>query len=179
MPSPVRPPWPAAVASTRSGVEVRLRPQRRDDRDLVAGFFAALTPASRYRRFLQPLERLPEGMLRHLLAVDGCRHTAMVAMVDQECVGIARYVALSGEPGVAEVAVTVADRHQRRGIARLLVEALRTPAANAGVHTFVYLVHPENRAALGLLRSLGVQPEWSGGLFEGREPLPAPAPAAA
>ncbi|HVD12963.1 MAG TPA: GNAT family N-acetyltransferase [Actinomycetota bacterium] len=179
MPSPVRSPRPDAVARTRGGVKVRLRPQRRDDRDLLAGFFAALSPASRHRRFLQPLDRLPEGMLRHLLAVDGYRHAALVATVGGECVGIARYIALSGEPGVAEVALTVADHHQGRGIGRLLVEALRAPAASAGIRTFVYLVHPENRAALGLLHSLGVQPVWSGGLFEGREPLPAPAPAAA
>jgi GNAT superfamily N-acetyltransferase len=179
MPSPVRSPWPAAVARTRTGVEVRLRAQRRDDRDLLTGFFAALSPASRYGRFLQPFERLPEGMLRHLLAVDGCRHAAVVATVDGECVGIARYVALAGEPGVAEVAVTVADPHQRRGIGRLLVESLRVPAARTGIHTFLYLVHPENRAALGLLHALGVRPAWSGGLFEGREPLPAEAATAA
>ena len=168
MPSPVRSPWPDAAAHTRGGVEVRLRPQRRDDRDLVAGFFAALSPASRYRRFLQPVERLSEGMLQHLLAVDGCRHTAVVATIDEECVGIARYVALSGEPGVAEVAVTIADRYQRRGIGRLLVEALRAPAAGAGIHTFVYLVHPDNRSA----RSVGAgrcsgggwrQRSWRGG----------------
>jgi GNAT superfamily N-acetyltransferase len=179
MPSPVRSPWPDAVARTRDGVEVRLRPQRRDDRELLTGFFAALSPASRQRRFLQPIERLPEGMLRRLLDVDGCRHAAAVATVDGECAGIARYLALSGEPGVAEVALTVAERHQRRGIGRLLVEALRAPAARAGIHTFVYLVHPENRAALGLLHALGVQPLWCGGLFEGRETLPASASAAA
>jgi GNAT superfamily N-acetyltransferase len=178
MPDPM-PPEQSAVAQTRDGVEVRLRPQRHDERDLVAGFFAGLSQGSRYRRFLQPVGQLPEGMLRHLLAVDGHRHVAMVATVGGECVGIARYLALSDEPGVAEVAVTVTDRYQRRGIGRLLVEALRAPAVRAGITTFLYLVHPSNRAALGLVRSLGVQPRWSGGLVEGRQRLPSSPSAAA
>jgi GNAT superfamily N-acetyltransferase len=169
----------AAVAQARDGTEVRLRPQRRDDRDLVARFFAELSPTSRHRRFLQSFERLPEAMLGRLLAVDGGRHAAVVASVDGECAGIARYVALSGEPGAAEVAVTVADRHQGRGIGRLLVEALRAPAAGAGITTFVYLVHPENRFALRLLRRMGVPLVWHGGLVEGRERLPAGGPVAA
>jgi GNAT superfamily N-acetyltransferase len=162
-----------AVARTRDGAAVRLRAQRRDDRDLVARFFAELSPTSRHRRFLQSFERLPEAMLRRLLAVDGSHHAAVVASVDGECAGIARYFALPDEPGVAEVAVTVADRHQGRGIGRLLVEALRAPAAGAGITTFVYLVHPENRFALRLLRHMGVPLAWRGGLVEGREPLPA------
>lgn len=169
----------AAADWTRDGVAVELRPQGRHDRELVAGFFDGLSPGSRYRRFLQPLGRLPEAMLRHLLAVDGERHAAMVAMVAGECVGIARYLALHDEPGVAEVAVTVTDRHQGRGIGRLLVASLRAPAARAGITTFLYLVHPSNRAALGLVRSLGVQPVWCGGLVEGRERLPSPPSSAA
>jgi GNAT superfamily N-acetyltransferase len=160
-----------SLATARDGTAVGLRPLRRDERELVARFYAGLSAESRRRRFLQPMPRLPEAMLRRLLEVDGRRHVAVVAAVDGECVGIARYLALADEPGVAEVAVTVTDRYQGRGIGRLLVEALRPVAVRAGLTSLVYLVEPTNRPALGLLRSLGVELSFRDGLVQGRQHL--------
>jgi GNAT superfamily N-acetyltransferase len=167
---------PAVTARARDGSEVRLRPLRRDERDLVAGFFAGLSEDSRRRRFLQPTPRLSEAMLRHLVDVDVGRHVAMVAEVDGDCAGIARWVALPDEPGAAEVAVTVTDRFQGRGIGRLLLDALGPSAAEAGVTTFVYLADPTNRPVLHLLRSLGAQLGFCDGLVKGRQPVPAREP---
>lgn len=133
---------------------------------------AGLSAQSRHRRFLQPRPRLPEAMLRRLVDVDGHRHLAMVATVEGQCAGIARYIALADEPGAAEVAVTVTDRYQRRGIGRLLVDALRPAAVRAGLTALVYLVDPTNRPALGLLRSLGVELAFRDGLVQGRQHLP-------
>jgi GNAT superfamily N-acetyltransferase len=167
-PSPV---IPAVTARARDGTRVGLRPLHRGERDLVAGFFAGLSQESRRRRFLQPMPRLPEAMLRHLVDVDGRRHAAIVAEVDGQCAGIARWVALPDEPGAAEVAVTVADRFQGRGIGRLLLDALARRAARAGVTTLVYLADPTNLPVLRLLRSLGVQLAYCDGLVQGRQPL--------
>jgi GNAT superfamily N-acetyltransferase len=158
-------------AIARDGSVVYLRQLRRDERELVAWFFAGLSADSRQRRFLQPMPRLPEARLGRLADVDGRRHVAIVAIVDGECVGIASYVALADEPGAAEVAVAVVDRYQGRGIGRLLVEALRSAASRAGLATFVYLVDPTNRPVLRLLRSLEVQLAFRDGLVEGRQRL--------
>jgi GNAT superfamily N-acetyltransferase len=160
------------LATTRDGTAVQLRRLRRDERDLVARFFAGLSAESRRRRFLSPMPRLPEAMLGRLVDVDGRRHVAMVATVDGECAGIARYIALADEPGAAEVAVTVTDRYQGHGIGRLLVDALRPAAVRAGLTTLVYLVDPTNRPALGLLRSFGVELALRDGLVQGRQRLP-------
>jgi GNAT superfamily N-acetyltransferase len=162
---------PAVTAVARDGTEVRLRPLRRHERDLVAGFFAGLSEESRRRRFLQPMPRLSAAMLRHLVDVDGRRHLALVAEVGGECAGIARFIALPDQPGAAEVAVTVTDRFQGRGIGRLLLEALRPPALRAGARVFVYLVDPTNLPVLRALRSLGVQLAFRDGLVQGRQPL--------
>jgi GNAT superfamily N-acetyltransferase len=166
-----------APVRSRDGGEVRLRPLHRGERDLVAGFFAGLSDESRRRRFLQPMPRLPATMVRHLADVDGRRHVAMVAEVDGGCAGIARFVVLPDDPGAAEVAVTVTDRFQGRGIGRLLLETLRPAAAGAGVTALVYLVDPTNRPMLRLLRSLGVPLAFRDGLIQGRQPL-APPPGA-
>jgi GNAT superfamily N-acetyltransferase len=142
----------AATVLARDGTLVRLRPLRREERDLVAGFFAGLSEESRRRRFLGPMSRLPEAMLRHLVEVDGHRHVAVVA----------------------EVALTVTDRFQGRGIGRLLLGALAATAGGAGVGALVYLVDPGNRPMLGLLRSMGVELRFRDGLVQGRQPLARP-----
>jgi GNAT superfamily N-acetyltransferase len=160
------------LATTRDGTTVHLRLLRRDERELVARFFAGLSEESRRRRFLQPMPRLPEAMLRRLVEVDGHHHVAVVAEVDGRCVGIARYLALADEPGAAEVAVTVTDRYQGRGIGRLLVQALRPLAVHADLTSLVYLADPTNRPALRLLRSLGVELAFRDGLVRGRQRLP-------
>jgi ribosomal protein S18 acetylase RimI-like enzyme len=131
------------LASARDGTVVQLRLLRRHERELVARIFAGLSEESRRRRFLQPMPRLPEAMLRQLLAVDG------------RCVGIGRWIALADEPGTAKVAVTVTDRFQGRGIGRPLVQALQTLAVRAGLTSLVFPVEPTNRPALRLLQSRG------------------------
>jgi ribosomal protein S18 acetylase RimI-like enzyme len=170
---------PAVTARARDGTEVRLRPLGRGERDLVAAFFAGLSEDSRRRRFLQPMPRLSEAMLRHLVDVDGRRHAAVVAEVGGECAGIARFIALPDEPGAAEVAVTVTDRFQGRGIGRLLLDALGPSAAQAGLTTLVYLADPTNQPVLHLLRSLGVRLSFRDGMIQGRQPVPSRQPAVA
>jgi GNAT superfamily N-acetyltransferase len=160
------------LATTGDGTTVHLRLLLRDERELVARFFAGLSAESRRRRFLQPMPRLPEAMLRRLVEVDGHHHVAVVAEVDGRCVGIARWIALPDEPGAAEVAVTVTDRFQGRGIGRLLVQVLRPLAVRAGLTSLVYLADPTNRPALRLLRSLGVELAFRDGLVRGRQLLP-------
>jgi GNAT superfamily N-acetyltransferase len=159
------------VTVLTDGTTVRLRPLGRGERDLVADFFAGLSAQSRRRRFLQEMPRLPEPMLRYLVDVDGHRHVALVAQVDGQTAGIARFVALPDQPDAAEVAVTVADRYQGRGIGGLLVDALRPLADQAGVGSFVYLVDPINRPMLRLLRRRGVALRLRGGLVEGHQSL--------
>jgi GNAT superfamily N-acetyltransferase len=160
------------LATARDGTVVHLRLLRRDERDLVAGFYEGLSDNSKYHRFLQPMPRLPKAYLDKLVDVEGHRHVAVVATVDGECAGIARYIALPKEPGAAEVEVTVTDRYQGRGIGPLLLEALWPVAVRAGLTTFVCYIHPSNRRALNCLRSLGVQFSYRRGLGEGRLRLP-------
>ena len=154
------------------GVRVRVRPLGTDERELVAGFFDGLSAESRRRRFLQTMPRMPEGLVRRLAAVDGRRHVALVAEVDGETAGIARFVVLPGQSDLAEVAVTVADRFQGRGIGGVLLDVLATAAVRAGVETLVYLVDPTNHPMLRLLRHRDLELRFRDGLVEGTQPLP-------
>ena len=79
----------------------------------------------------------------------------------------------------AEIALTVEDAWQRRGVGRRLVRRLGVLAARRGFDTFVASIHPDNRAALALLRELVPDATvwFSSGEYQARLPLAGSRPA--
>jgi GNAT superfamily N-acetyltransferase len=125
-------------AVLRDGSEVVLRLIRPDDKELLRRGFLALSPESRYRRFFSPKHDLTAGELRYLTEVDGVRHFALgaVSVGGEDGLGIARFIQLDGEPGVAEAAIAVADHAQGRGLGSLLFQRLVAAAIERGVTRF-------------------------------------------
>ena len=158
--------------------EITIRELVPADRDLVVGVFDGLSPRSRFLRFLSPLPSLPEPTLDRLLDVDGHDHVALVAVRGGAGAGVARFVRDAEDRGLADVALTVVDAEQGRGLGRALLLALRDVAADRGVRALTFDVHPGNAAMLGLLRSLDARMAWREGLVHGslatprREALP-------
>ena len=150
-----------ATFSLPDDTRVRLRPIVPGDKAVLAEGVRRLSAASRYRRFMTPLEELDEGMLRQLTELDYVDHFAWLALLadrpGQPAVGVARYVRLDEEPEVAEAAVTVIDEHQGRGIGTLLLEALGTVALENGIGTLRGYVLEENRAMREVLEGVGAR----------------------
>ena len=163
------PPQPPVLGphTLGDGTPVRLRPLVREDRDGLAEGFAALSPESRYHRFLAPLRALTPAMLGHLVDdVDGDSHVAIVCeVVDGAAVGVGRYVRERARPRYAEAAVTVADRWQGRGVGRLLSTGIAALAWANGVRFFTAMVHADNAPSLAMLARLGVVVERSAAGF--------------
>ena len=92
-------------------------------------------------------------MLLRLTNVDHDRREALVALDGDEIVAVARY---DGQPGAieAEIAVTVEDAWQHRGVGKRLARRLAAVALDHGFERFIATMLPDNRAALGLLRKL-------------------------
>jgi GNAT superfamily N-acetyltransferase len=67
----------------------------------------------------------------------------------------------------AEIAITVVDRFQRRGLGRALFEALTASARAAGIETFHFAIEPWNRVVLRMLAGIEVVGE-EDGLLTGR-----------
>ena len=142
------------------GSFVRIRQGHRSDRALLLRGFARLSPESRYRRFLAPMPELTEGMIRYLTEIDHHDHEAMIA-IDEDCgegIGVARYVRSATRPTVAEVAVTVIDDWQRRGLGTLLLELISARAREEGITTFTALMLATNQDMIDMLMRLDPHP---------------------
>jgi len=145
-----------APIALRDGSRVRVRQGHRSDRDLLLRGFERLSPESRYRRFLAPMQELTESTLRYLTEIDHHDHEAMIALDDQtgEGIGVARYVRDPDHPDVAEVAVTVIDDWQGRGLGTLLLEVISARARQEGITRFTALMLATNQEMMDLLQAL-------------------------
>jgi RimJ/RimL family protein N-acetyltransferase len=126
------------------------------DRRAVVFTFGRLGERSRYQRYLMTKDFLTPRELQLLLGVDHWHHEALIAFSPppRAPIGIARYVRLD-DFDVAEVAVEVVDRWQRRGVGTALVQALRERALRAGIRTFRVSMLRDNKAARALADRLG------------------------
>lgn len=148
---------PGATATARldDGSHIQLRPVTPDDKALLLEGFSRLSDRARYLRFLAPTEKLSPRQLAYLSEVDHHRHVAWGALDGDEAAGVGRWVRYDDDPSAADVAITVLDDHQRRGIGRLLLEVLAASARARGVGVLHFDVLAENEAMNGLLASLG------------------------
>jgi RimJ/RimL family protein N-acetyltransferase len=131
-------------------VDVLIRPIRPDDKALLAAGMEHLSSRSLYQRFLVPKQSLSSAELRYLTEVDFRDHVALVAVRPEEpdvLVGVGRWVRLTHDPEVAEIAFVVADDLQHRGLGTALAEALADAARSRGVRRFVATMLPDNPAA--------------------------------
>jgi RimJ/RimL family protein N-acetyltransferase len=141
----------------RDGSRVRIRQLHRGDRELWQRGFEHLGAESRYRRFLSPMPEASGRMARALTELDHRDHDAVVAIDEEsgEGIGVARYVRDPSRPHVAELALTIVDEWQGRGIGTLLLGALCGRAREEGVRTFTALMLASNREMMNALKRLG------------------------
>jgi GNAT superfamily N-acetyltransferase len=146
-----------ALLQLRDGTTLDVRPVESGDKDLIRRGFERLSPRSRYRRFLSPVPRLHDRMLTFLTEVDHRDHEALLTLdaATGEVVAVARFVRLGSDPASAEVAVTVLDDWQGRGLGTALLEALADRARQESVTRFTGVALAENGDALGLFGKLG------------------------
>ena len=145
------------------GTPVTLRHIRPEDAAELRRGLERLSPESRYRRFLAPVTELTDAQLDYLTRVDGRDHVAIVAVTHapgsstEEGLGVARFVRVSGEPAVAEAAITVIDDAQGKGLGRLLALAIARAAHERGVERFRGRILAENPRVHQLLEDVGAR----------------------
>jgi RimJ/RimL family protein N-acetyltransferase len=139
------------------GSQLYVRHVKPADRDLIEKAWLLLTEESQRKRFLAPKPRLTSSDLRYLTEIDGHDHVALIAVRLNEpkrVVAVARYVRLREDPETAEVAVTVADPMQGKGVGKALGVLLADEARGRGVKRFSASILSDNRPALRLMATM-------------------------
>lgn len=113
---------------------------------------------SLYRRFFAPRRDFTEKETSFFLNVDFVDHVALIATVKENgrplIVGGGRYVVV--QPGQAELAFTVIDSYQGKGIGTALMRHLIAIARDAALRELIAQVLPNNAAMLRVLKNSGL-----------------------
>jgi RimJ/RimL family protein N-acetyltransferase len=143
-------------AVLRDGSAVVIRPVRSSDAPLLADGFARLSAEPRRTRFLWPRDELSPAELRYFTSIDHHGHEALGALDDRtgRRVGVARYVRHADDPQTAEIAVTVVDAWQGRGLGTELLAQLADLAHAKGIQHFTPLGPDDHAAMAGLPQSM-------------------------
>jgi len=147
-----------ATETLRDGSRVELRALRSSDRRDLEKAVDRTSPLSLHRRFFGVKTVFTEAETHYLVDVDFKRHVALVAVVEEggrpTIVGGGRYVVVSD--GNAEVAFTIIDAYQGRGIGSHLMRHLALIAKSQGLRQLVAEVLPENAPMLKTFERSGL-----------------------
>jgi GNAT superfamily N-acetyltransferase len=153
-------PYPAELESVENfkGVEIRFRPIKPSDERLLREFFYSHSAETVYQRYHAPLKSLTPPQIQQLCTLDYDRQMALVGFTregeTEKMAAVARYV-LDLSTGLAEVAFTVHDDLQCRGIGTWLLDRLIAIARPRGIRGFVGYVLAGNVRMLNLFHRSG------------------------
>ena len=149
----------SAVESLRNGERIEIRALRPQDRDDLIAAIDRTSSESLYRRFFAVRRHFTETEQSFYLNIDFIRHVALVALVEENgqptIIGGGRYIV--DKPGQAEVAFTVIDKYQGRGLGTALLHHLAMIARQADLRELVAYVLPDNRAMLKVFEKSGLK----------------------
>lgn len=144
--------WEADVV-LGDGSACHMRPIRPDDADLLRRFHEQLSPQTIYYRYFAPYPELMERDVKRLTTTDYHDRVALVATVAGQIVGVGRFDRVSDTD--AEVAFTVRDDYQGRGLGSVLLEHVAAAARERGLRRFVADVLPQNRRMVATFSRAG------------------------
>lgn len=146
--------------SLKSGETIAVRLIRASDKDKMLRAFAELSDASRYKRFFGAKHTLTESDLRYFTENDYWDHFALGAVAmnedgtEGEGLAVARCIRLHEDPDCAEVAITVIDRMQGKGLGRALLERLISAALERDIYRFRFLCLAYNQDMQNLVKQV-------------------------
>jgi len=153
----------SADAKLHDGTSIHIRAIRPDDKERLRDHGAHLSSRSVYFRFLGPKKKLSESDLALFTELDFEKRVGLVATLghgaEEHIIGVGRYADLeteAGAPRSAELAFSVVDQYQHRGIGILLLRHLVQIARQQGIHQLEAEVFADNKAMLGVIQAAGV-----------------------
>ena len=147
--------WAADVLGS-DGRAVRVRPILPNDSEKISRFHTSLSERTRYLRYFGSHDVLSDRELARMTNVDYRDRMAFVAELGAEVIGMAIYERLPNST-FAEVAFTISDQHQGRGLGSIFLEHLAGAAAECGIDHFEAEVLSENRSMIQVFRRAGYE----------------------
>jgi len=150
----------SATETLPGGQLLRLRAIRPDDRAALRAEFLKLSKATVRDRFFSIKMDLTPAELSYFTEVDFDQHVALVAELETDTgyqpAAVARLVRKSDQADHAEIAITVADALQGKGIGEIMLRHLFDCARGLGVRRIDASVLAENRRMMHLIRKTGL-----------------------
>lgn len=154
------PGW-TAKTTLADGTGIIVRPLLDEDREGIEEGFERLSAESRYQRFMTSMETLPEHYVDYLTNVDYARDFAVIAAIEDpvrfelQGLGIARFITLDEPCDEAELAITILDETQGRGLGMLFMNILLRAAQERGLRALRAEVLPDNKGMQTLAAKWG------------------------
>jgi len=141
------------------GRPVVIRAQRPDDREELLAAVHRASTETLYHRFFAVKREFSKEEAHFFLDIDFVNHVALVAEAVEGgrpvIVGGCRYVMV--EPGRAEVAFSVIDAYQKRGLGTALMRHIAAIGREAGLKELVAEVLSDNAPMLKVFERSGLQ----------------------
>ncbi|HGE71629.1 TPA: GNAT family N-acetyltransferase [Candidatus Poribacteria bacterium] len=139
-------------------MEIFIRPVKASDERLFQEYLYRLSERSIYLRFFQIRKAFPHDLAQELVAVDYQQNMGIVGTLDSSdtspIVAAAHWM-LDYNENMAEVAFSVADEYQRRGIGTYLLRLLIRLARERGIRGFRATVIASNTGMIRVFQKSG------------------------
>jgi acetyltransferase len=147
----------------KNGTLIRIRPISENDAKREQAFVRALSPETRYRRFMSVCSELSDDQLERFTHIDYDRNMAFIALIEENGVdkeiGVCRYAATTDDSSRSscEFAIVISDAWQNQGLGYHLMQQLIQAARRHGFATMTGEFLAENIPMLNFVTSLGFQ----------------------
>jgi len=137
--------------SLRDGLEIKIRPIKSSDEDMMRGLFYNFSDESKYFRYFASKPVMPHKEMQSYVNIDYEKVLSVVAIVEkgrnERIIAEARY-AYDKRNDAYEVAFIVDEEFQGKGVASFMFNYLIKIARDRGIRSFVAYVLPRNEAML-------------------------------
>ncbi|PKN18107.1 MAG: GNAT family N-acetyltransferase [Deltaproteobacteria bacterium HGW-Deltaproteobacteria-6] len=146
--------------SLRDGLEIKIRPIKPSDEDMMRRLFYNFSDESKYFRYFASKPVMPHKEMQSYVSIDYETILSVVAIVEkgrnERIIGEARY-AYDKNADAYEVAFIVDEEFQGKGIASFMFNYLVKIARDRGISCFIAYVLPRNEAMLKVFEKAKIE----------------------
>ncbi len=146
--------------SLKDGLEIKIRPIKSSDEDMMRRLFYNFSDESKYFRYFAPKPLMPHKEMQKYVNIDYEDILSVVALVEkgrnERIIAEARY-AYDKRADAYEIAFIVDEQFQGKGVASFMLNYLVKIARDRGIGCFIAYVLPRNEAMLKVFEKAKIE----------------------